>query len=304
MSVSPHHYASFLIRMGHTVREANGLFWTNLQRGVYSSFPFHRDIDAAEVSLGKILGRDGLVARFGCPIDQGIQSFRVTCDDPNYDFPSLRSRTRTQVRRGLEVCRIERVDFSLLQKHAIPLNADTLVRQGRKVPNDLEKYWTRYYESAAKTEGAETWAAFVGDSLAAYLISFTIEDTTNLCIVRSSLKFLDAFPNNALLYRFVYDRIRGHDIRQIGYGYESIQAGLGSLDQFKSGMGFQQSPVGQRIELASWVRPFVNRFSVPVAQRILRKFGSGETSAKLSGILNWYRQQPDLPARRISPRAA
>jgi len=304
MSVSPQHYASFLERIGHTVREANGLFWSNLQRGVYTSFPFHRDIDATELNLGKVLGRDGLVARFGCPVEQGIASFRVTCDDPNYDFPSLRSRTRTQVRRGLEACRVERVDFSLLRQHAIPLNADTLVRQGRKVPADLKSYWTRYYESAAKTEGAEAWAAFVGDSLAAYLISFTIEDAANLCIVRSSLEFLDSFPNNALLYRFVYDRIRCGDISQIGYGYQSIQAGLGSLDQFKNGMGFRQAPVGQRVELAGWVRPMINRFTLPVAQRILRKLGNSETSAKLNGILSWYQQQPTLPARQQVSRAA
>lgn len=304
MSVSPQHYASFLKRIGHTVREAHGLFWSNLQRGVYSSFPFHRDVDATQVCLGKVLGRDGLVARFGCPIEQGIESFRVTCDDPNYDFPSLRSRTRTQVRRGLEACRIERVDFSLLQKHAIPLNADTLVRQGRKVPANLESYWMRYYEAAAVTEGAEAWAAFVGDSLAAYLISFTIEDAANLCIVRSSLQFLDAFPNNALLYRFVHDRIRCGDINQIGYGYQSIQADLGSLDQFKTGMGFRHAPAGQRVEFASWVRPMINRFTLPVAQKVLAKLGKGETSAKLSGILNWYQQQPVLPARQSNSRAA
>ena len=114
MAVHPEHYASFLQRIGHTVREANGLFWCNLQRGVYSSFPFHRDVDATEVNLAKVLGRDGLVARFGCPVEQGMESFRVTCDNPDYDFPSLRSRTRTQVRRGLEACRVERSVDALL----------------------------------------------------------------------------------------------------------------------------------------------------------------------------------------------
>ncbi len=304
MAVNPQHFAQFLERIGHTVREANGIYWCNTQRGVYSSFPFHRDVDANVVDLRSILKRDGLVVRFGCPVEQGIESFRIICDDPNYDFPLLRSRTRTQVRRGLEACRVERVDFSLLQQHAIPLNADTLVRQGRKVPSNLASYWSRYYEEAAQTEGAEAWAAFVGDSLAAYLISFTIEDVANLLIVRSSLQFLDAFPNNALLYRFVYDRIRTGDVKQISYGYESIQAGLGSLDQFKTGMGFRQAPAGQRIELAGWVRPLVNRFTMPMAERVLKRFGEGETTAKLNGILQWYQQQPALSAKPVRSRAA
>lgn len=304
MAVDPQHFAHFLERLGHTVREANGLYWCNSQRGVYSSFPYHRDIDATQVDLGNILKRDGLVARFGCPLDQGIESFRVICDDPNYDFPLLRSRTRTQVRRGLDACRVEQVDFSLLQKHAIPLNADTLIRQGRKVPSNLERYWTRYFHEASKTEGAETWAAFVGDSLAAYLISFTIEDVANLLIVRSSLQFLEAFPNNALVYQFVHNRIRTSEVNQINYGYESIQAGLGSLDQFKTGMGFRRAPAGQRLELAGWVRPLVNRFTIPLAERVLRSFGKGETTAKLDGILRWYQQQPSLHAKLVQSRAA
>ena len=304
MSVNPQHFAHFLERMGHTVREANGLYWCNSQRGVYSSFPYHRDIDATEVDLGKILKRDGLVARFGCPVEQGIESFRVICDDPNYDFPSLRSRTRTQVRRGLDACRVEQVDFSLLQKHAIPLNADTLIRQGRKVPSNLESHWNRYFQEASKTEGAETWAAFVGDSLAAYLISFTIEDVANLLIVRSSLQFLDAFPNNALVYQFVHNRIRASEVKQINYGYESIQAGLGSLDQFKTGMGFRRAPAGQRLELAGWVRPLVNRITIPLAERVLQYFGESETTAKLDGILRWYQQQPSLNENLVSSRAA
>ena len=304
MAVDPQHFAHFLERLGHTVREANGLYWCNSQRGVYSSFPYHRDIDATEVDLGNILKRDGLVARFGCAVEQGIESFRVICDDPNYDFPLLRSRTRTQVRRGLDACRVEQVDFSLLQKHAIPLNADTLIRQGRKVPSNLERYWTRYFEEASRTEGAETWAAFVGDSLAAYLISFTIEDVANLLIVRSSLQFLDAFPNNAMVYQFVRNRIHTGKVKQINYGYESIQAGLGSLDQFKTGMGFRRAPTGQRLELAGWVRPLVNRFTIPLAQRVLRNFGEGETTAKLDGILRWYQQQPSLNEKLVKSRVA
>lgn len=304
MTVSPQHHVDFLRRMGHTVREASGMYWFNTNRGVYSSFPYHRDIDARTLDLSAILGRDGIVARYGCPVDQGVASYRLVCSDPAYDFHALRSRTRTQVRRGLEACCVEQVDFNLLRTSAIPLNADTLVRQGRKVPSDLAVYWNRYYEHAATTVGAEAWAAFVGHDLAAYLISFTVEDTANLLIVRSSLQHLDCFPNNALIYQFLYQRLRAGDVRHVSYGYESIQSGLGSLDQFKAGMGFQKMPVGQRIELATWLRPFVNRYTTPVANRLLKAMGHGENGAKLQGILNWYQQQPGLKSNTEIARAA
>ena len=304
MAVDPVHHIDFLRRMGHTVRESSGTFWFNANRGVYCSVPYHRDVDAQTVDLSGILERDGLIARFGCPPEQGMASFRVICSDPEYDFPSLRRRARTQVRRGLEACRIEQVDFDLLQKCAIPLNADTLIRQGRRVPSDLESYWKRYYEQAGKTAGAEAWGAFVGTELAAYLISFTIEDVANLLIVRSSLKHLNSFPNNALIFQFLRHRLRCGDIRQVSYGYESIQSELGSLDQFKTGMGFQKVPVGQRIELARWLRPFVNRYTAPMTQRLLRALGRGENSAKVLGILKWYNEQPILDSVRGIRRAA
>ncbi len=304
MSVSELHHVDFLQRMGHTVREVSGIYWFNTSRGVYSSFPYHKDIDANSVDIAGVLKTEGLVARFGCPLEQGVNSFRVVCSNRNYDFNSLRSRTRTQVRRGLEACRVERVDFALLAKQAISLNADTLIRQGRRVPSDLAEYWARYYHHAATTEGAEAWAAFVGDELAAYLISFTVEDVANLLIVRSSLKFLDYFPNNALIYQFLHQRLRAGDISAVSYGYESIQSGLGSLDQFKTGMGFEKIPVGQRIEVANWLRPAFNRYTAPVAERLLQYVGQSESVARLQGMLHWYQQQPRRPLVHRLARAA
>lgn len=304
MSIAPEHYAGFLERMGHTVRQIDGLWWFNTSRGVYTPFPYDRDVDASTVPLREVLGKDGLVARFGCPVEQGVTSYRILCDDPAYDFPSLRSRTRTQVRRGLETCQVEQVEFDVLGKHAIPLNADTLRRQGRRVPRNLETYWQKYYREAAVTQGAEAWGAFSENKLAAYVIAFTIGDVANMLIVRSALDQLKNFPNNALLFQFLHRRIRDPKIRQIVYGYESIQQGLGSLDQFKTGMGFRLAPVGQRVELAGWVKPLVNRMTIGPATRLLQRISEGETSAKLQGILNWYHRQPSLTHMPAMRRAA
>jgi hypothetical protein len=304
VSISPLHHIDFLQRIGHDVRESGGVHWFNCGSRVFSSLPYDRDVDARSIDLREILRSDGLVARFGCPIDQGIPSFRIVCDSKDYDFPILRSRTRTQVRRGLEVCRVERIEFQQLQKLAMPLNADTLIRQGRKVPSDLQRYWTRYYQQAAVTQGAEAWAAFVGTDLAAYLISFMIDDVANLLIVRSSSQHLESYPNNALLFQFLSVRLKDSDVRMVSYGYESIQSDLGSLDQFKLGMGFRKDPVGQRIEFAPWLSPFISRFTGAFSRRVLRTLGKGETVAKLQGMLDWYRDQPTLQSSRDSRRAA
>jgi hypothetical protein len=304
VSINPLHHIDFLQRIGHEVRECGGVHWFNCGSRVFSSVPYDRDVDACSIDLREILRSDGLVARFGCPLDQGVPSFRIVCDSKDYDFPLLRSRTRTQVRRGLEVCRVEQIEFQQLQKLAMPLNADTLIRQGRKVPVDLQRYWTRYYQQAAVTQGAEAWAAFVGTDLAAYLISFMINDVANLLIVRSSSQHLESYPNNALLFQFLSARLKDSDVRMVSYGYESIQSDLGSLDQFKLGMGFRKDPVGQRIEFAPWLRPFCNRFTDVITRRVLKSLGRGESVAKLEGMLNWHRDQPPLHPPGDSRRAA
>ncbi len=292
MSVSPEHYAGFLERMGHHVRCSGGLWWFDVQNQVYTSFPFHRSIDANTVHAGEVLGLDGLVLRFGCPAEQGTPSFRVMCSNPDYDFPCLRSRTRTQVRRGLEACEVRRVDFSDLSRDSIALHADTLQRQGRRIPDDLERTWRRYYAEAARTIGAEAWAAYVNGEMAACLVAFVIEDVSNLLIVRSSLQYLESFPNNALIYTYLHTRLRQGDISTVSYGYQSIQAGLDSLDQFKTGMGFDKVPTGQRVEFAGWLRPIVNRTTIPLLQRLLLSRQDSEQRAKLLGMLQWYCQQP------------
>ena len=292
MSVSPEHYAGFLERMGHRVRKSAGLWWFNVQNRVYTSFPFHHSVDVGEVDSGRVLGHDGVVLRYGCPEGQGTASFRVMCADPNYDFPNLRSRTRTQVRRGLEACVVRRVDFADLAKDSIELHADTLQRQGRSVPDDLEQTWKRYYAEAARTQGAEAWAAFTDNRMAACLVAFVIEDVSNLLIVRSSLQYLESFPNNALIYQYLHNRLRQGDIRAVSYGYQSIQSGLESLDQFKTGMGFEKVATGQRVEFAAWLRPLVNRTTIPLLQRLLSSRQSSEQQAKLLGLLQWYSTQP------------
>jgi hypothetical protein len=304
MTVSPDHYAGFLQRIGHRVRNVDGMWWFNTSRGVYTCIPSDLDLDPTSVPVRQVLGRDGVVARFGCPVQQGVSSFRLICDDPGYHVDQLRGWTRTQVRRGLELCRTEQVPFDVLTKQAIPLNADTLIRQGRRVPVNLVNYWQTYFAEAAKTEGAEAWGSFVDGELAAYLISFTINDVANIVIMRSAIAHLKKFPNNALLYQFLYERVRDSGLRHVGIGYASMQAGLESLDQFKLRMGFRMAPVGQRVEMASWLKPFVNQLTAGPACQLLRRFTDSETAGKFEGMLKWYHEQPDLRIRHAEVRAA
>jgi len=298
MSVDPQNYAEFLERIGHTVRHVGNDWWFNSFNRAYSNFPFHRDIDATKLDLREILKSDGIMARMSCLPDQGVTSFRMMCYDKGYDFPTLRSRTRTQVRRGLEACKVERIEFADLKRGYLPLQRATLERQGRSGESAEKTYWDHYIDSAAQMQGAETWAAFVDGRMAAYLMSFTIEDIANLCIVRSDTQSLKSYPNNALLFKFMTDVLRRPEIRGVDYGLESVEPGGEKLERFKTGMGFHREECGQRVAFSSRVTPFLKRPVIKLFQPCVRRLIKSETGRKIDGVLNWYQQQPTLTTSR------
>lgn len=298
MSVDPQHYAAFLERIGHNVRKVGPDWWYDISSRVYSNFPFHQDVDAANLDVRDVLKTDGLIARMCCLPEQGVSSFRMMCYDKEYDFPTLRSRTRTQVRRGLEACTVERIEFSDLKRGYLPLQQATLARQGRTTEKATREYWDPFIDSAAQMQGAETWAAFVDGKMAAYLISFMIGDIANLCIARSDTSLLKSYPNNALVFRYMSEVLRRPEVRGVDYGLESIESGGKNLQQFKTGMGFEREHCGQRVAFSTRIAPFMKRPVVKLFQPCVRTLMRGDKGRKLDGVLSWYQDQPQLPPVR------
>lgn len=285
-------YAEFLKDMGHTVRATAGVFWYNDFPHFYTCFPFHRIVDTQAVDVKGVLGNDGWAMRYPCAFHQGRKSYRLACAVQNYGLQSLSGKARNQTRRGLEQCHVRPLLFAELEVHGIPLNRETLVRQGRRIPNGFEDYWRRYYRAAARADGACSWGAFVGDRLGAYLIAFDMERVMHVLIVRSSTEHLKSYPNNALLFEFLRFSLNQGGCLEVSIGLESIRKDLTSLDHFKEGMGFSQVEIGQRVELAPRLallfRPAVCRVILWAAPA----WKHGEKLDKLAGLLDWYRDQP------------
>lgn len=286
------HYANFLRQLGHSVREAGGLYWFNVAPRVYAPFPFEAMLRPAELELSRVLGEDGLVVRFGCDPADGVPSYRLTVSDANYDLPSLNSKSRNQTRRGLEQCDCGPVDLQTLCEHGVELNRATLQRQQRRVPSNLCTYWTRYFQAAADCPAARTWGAWHGGKPAAYLIAFQIGSVDNICIVRSDAGKLKHYPNNAMLFTYIRDSLRRPGVTEVSIGLQSLLSGMESLDHFKIGMGFEQRPFGQRIEFRRpWSR-LLPRALASTASGVLRPWSSHEKIGRVSGLLSWYAQQP------------
>lgn len=291
--MQPQHYAAFLERIGHTVREANGVHWFNVFSRAWTCFPFEAQLNPAEIDLSGIMDHRGVMARFCCSTDQGVSSFRQVVADKNYSLASQDSKARNQTRQGLEKCTCGPEEAADLGAAGIELHAQTLRRQGRKIPDGYESYWRGYFDAVSKCPAATIWVARFQGVLASFMISFRIGSVENICIVRSDEELLKHRPNNAMLYTFLQHALSRPETSEVCIGLQSLQAGINSLDHFKRRMGFIEQPIGQRIELRQTLGLTVPRSLAKLAGKAVGRIHN-EYAARLAGALSLYADQPEI----------
>lgn len=289
-----HYHAEFLERIGHTVREYQGLYWYDVFSRAWTATPYDRLIDPEHFDPREVLGPSGVMARYSCDVDSGVPSYQHVVTDKDYGMRTLISRARNKTRQGLRFCEAGPMDAKDLGEAGIRLHAETLIRQGRSLPHDFETYWKNYFHAVSESPCATTWAAWHEGELGAFLISFRVEATEYVCIVRSSQEKLKFKPNNAMLYTFLEHTMAREEIQEVSIGLQSLQPGGESLDLFKRGMGFVERPIGQRIELRRGLTAAIPRPFASLAAKTLQLIPGGEKQARLSGALNWYASQPRI----------
>ncbi|MFM7057720.1 MAG: hypothetical protein ACKO2P_12445 [Planctomycetota bacterium] len=292
--MEPQYYAEFLERLGHTVREANGVYWYNVFSHAWTCFPLETQLSPAEIDLHGILGDDrGGIVRYCCRVDEGVGGFRHVVSGRDYDLKSLESKARNQTRQGLERCVCGPVDGPEIAREGIELHAETLIRQERRLSAGYEAYWLRYFQAVSVCPSATVWTSRCDGQLAAFLISFKIGSVENICIVRSRAELLRNRPNNALLFTFLQWALQRDDTSEVCIGLQSLQSQLSSLEVFKRCMGFRDEPIGQRIEMQTPLGITVPLFAARLAGNIAGRMG-GEYAARLAGALAIYSSQPRI----------
>lgn len=286
-------YANFLEKMGHNIVFINNTYWFDAHPKVYLSFPFHHTIDPDTINFSKVFSKGGVVARFSCPIGKGRLSYRISIADPNYNLSSLNGKSRNQTRRGIENCVVRELTNHEILEYALQLNTETLQRQGRNLSVKEQSYWNRYYKEILEVEGATIWGAFVQNELAAFLISVRMNHCENILIVRSKTSLLKFYPNNALIYTFIFKTMSSsEEVNEVSIGFESIQSDKDSLDRFKLGMGFKKIPIGQYITFRSPLPLILKGPIVIFVEYILCLIkNDSENLTKLYGLLRWYNKQ-------------
>jgi hypothetical protein len=246
-NVGVEHFAGFLAAIGHRVAHTQLGYWYDVSRGFFLSLPSHRLLEPSRDDLRQVMRhRPCFGVRFPAPLDgPGKLSYQIVCDDASYSIDKLSTNTRSKVRRGLRRCEVRPVSFAEICASGLRANDDTVGRQARSARLDRGN-WQRYWKAAEATVGMEGWGAYAGGELAAFLVTAGLEDCVELLLARSRSDLLDAYPNNALIFRVAEELLVRRGVRRLTFGLESLEP-VGPLDQFKFSMGFRTEPLRQRV---------------------------------------------------------
>jgi hypothetical protein len=255
--------ARFFEALGHTVIETPSLYWYDVYRGFYLGFPHHRLVDPPASELWQVFRRCPAGVRFfGPPGGPGRASYAFTIRDRGYDLDRLSANNRSKVRRGLGRCRIERLEPAYVRTHGRAINDDTL----RRIKLQDRYPWERYWEAVARaTDCVEVWGALVDGTLAAYSVAVRADRCCEILIARSTSEMLKFYPNNALLFTVVRDMLARPDVDEVLFGVQALDRTDGT-DAFKLSLGFDKSPIRQRVVFHPMLRPALQN---PLAVRLL-----------------------------------
>lgn len=253
--IPPEDVVAFFSQNGYRVTRTASCWWYNEyhQSRVYFSFPPHRLVVPSDAEVGSVFraNPEALALRFLSPLSgQGRESFVWICRKP-FDSTSPNGKSRNQIRRGLERCQVRTLTFDWLVHGGQEAHRDTMARHGQDSGS------LGLNSRLDDCPGYGAWGAFVDDNLAAYIVTLCVEDWAHILVNRSADAYLKFYPNNALVFTVAQELLSRPGVSTVSYGWEPL-ASRGTLDHFKSGMGFQKEPVRQRIILRPWLRPLLN----------------------------------------------
>jgi len=281
-------FSEWLRRQGHTVYRTESSYWYNAGPRTLQAFPYHWLIDPSEKELNQLMRTKGIAAlRYSTPIDntKGMVSYHVVLHRP-YSFNTLRSRTRTSVRKGLNNCQVEQISFKRLAEEGWDLQYDTLKRQNRLRSMNQDD-WRRICLAAEGLDGFEAWGAVVEGELAATILTARIEDTCYLLYAQSHRKFFNLYVNNALFFSVTCDMLEREGVNGIFYSLHSLDA-PDSTNEFKFRMSLVPLPVRQRVVLHPVIQPLANSVSYGLVASMQKRFPSNTNLAKVEGMLRFY----------------
>lgn len=254
-------YAEFCRRIGYRVMETPGGIWIGPSFGFFNRMPLYETTPPTREEMLALFRHYPIVGLNYASSPDGYSkiSHNYFIRNRNYGLDTLDKKGRWSVKKGLANCHVRPMEFDELYRLGMPLNRDSLTRQGRTDPmftNDDQ--WRCLCQAGKRVEEVEAWGAFVGEAIAAYLILIRLGPVVSLLYSSSQNSLLNFHPCPALFFSVVQAMMQKPGVEAIYNGPEWFGSGEG-LDRFKQRLGFVPEPVA-----------FIPRFR-PLLSRILRR---------------------------------
>lgn len=279
--------------LGHKIIRTKSSWWYDVQPGVLLTIPYYKEITPDEAEISELMSKNELRAiRYPTTLDSfGFISDITINTNKDYDLSCLHRNARNHTRRGLENCQVKQIDFDYLRKYGMELNEDTAMRQGRQSQYCDFDYWNKYCKAAKTVEGVDAWGAFIEGKLTSFLISVQTQDNWREWVVNHSLTALrNKSPNNALAFTVAQYLFQKEKCNGICYGLGSLEE-TGSLDHFKSRMGWTVQPIKQRLVFSKKVQMAFLLAQEPCLKIVNKLFPKSYKVRKTAAIIRLHRQQ-------------
>lgn len=281
-------FAEWLRRQGHHVIQTKSSYWYDAGPRVFQAFPYGDIIMPADTELRGLLMRHAIVAlRYSTPVcmPEGKISYHVVLNEPA-EIDCLSRQTRTNIRRGLRSCHVEKIPLQRLAHEGWILQHDTLKRQGR-LSSMSQKQWERICLSAIDLPGFAAWGAIIDGELAASILTARINDKYYVPYAQSLQKYMCKNVNHALFYSTGCSMISQKDIHEIFYSLHSLDAPE-SVNEFKFRMGFSTKPVRQRVVINPLLFPLANKVSYQVLKYMTQRYLKSNVFSKAEGMMRFH----------------
>jgi hypothetical protein len=279
-------FAQFFALQGYRTMRTDSSFWYEIHPFCWQSIPYHLVAEPSAAEIRRLFFKHfSLVIRFFTENRQNTLPAHIwVYDRRDYDFATLATKTRNQVRRGLERNAVQRVDFAFLAPAGWQLILETANRQARNADFADQPAWIRYCTAAAGIQDFEAWGAFLSGRLAAFLVAATVNGYCYILHQASRTTGLKDYPNNALIYKFTRCKLNDPDVQVVSYGLDSIEDTPG-LRNFKKSMGFYRRPLNQRILINPMGKWLKSRVAKDVVINLLKCYPQNNYLRKLASLL-------------------
>jgi hypothetical protein len=253
-------YAEFCRIIGYQVEETPHGVWIGPSHGFFNRVPLYEMAPPGKDELRGLFRQPStLGVHYAAePGSRGRTSHNYFVRRRDYDLTTLNSKGRWSVRKGLRNCRVRPMGFDELQRLGMPLNLDSLARQGRDDPTfSNPDRWALLCQAGEQVDGVHVWGAFCADELAAYIIFMRLGAVVNLIYHNSRADMMQFHPSSALFFSVTQEMMQTEGVEAVYNGSEWLTTGTG-LDRFKQRMGFDKEPVVFAVKL----RPILKRLLI------------------------------------------